>query len=74
VGFGRTIYAAPYIVSSGILDNETVAENAIPNCNIVYIDAEDAKDSLNAFFEFLYNNSPSSVGGKVPDNEIYYIR
>lgn len=66
--------AAPYIVSSGILDNETVAENAIPNCNIVYIDAADAKDSLNAFFEFLYNNSPSSVGGKVPDNEIYYIR
>ncbi len=66
--------AAPLIVSSGILDNEKVAESAIPNCNIVYIDAADAKDSLNAFFKFLYNNNPASVGGKVPDNGIYYER
>jgi len=66
--------AAPYIVSSGILDNETVAENAIPNCNIVYIDADDAKESLNAFFEFLYNNNPASVGGKIPDDAIYYSK
>ncbi|MFA5341025.1 MAG: ABC transporter substrate-binding protein [Clostridia bacterium] len=66
--------AAPYIVSSGIIDNEIVAENAIPNCNIVYIDAVDAKESLDAFFEFLYNNNPSSVGGKLPDSSIYYMR
>lgn len=66
--------ASELIVTSGILDNETVAEKAIPNCNIVYIDAVDAKDSLDAFFEFLFDNNPSSVGGKLPDESIYYIK
>ncbi len=66
--------AADLIVSSEIIDNREVAEKAIPNCNIVYIDAKDAVNSLNAFFEFLHNNNPASVGGKLPDANIYYMR
>jgi NitT/TauT family transport system substrate-binding protein len=72
------VLAEPYnakdlIVSSGIMDNAEVAEKAIPNCNIVFITAADAKESLNAFFEFLYSQNPASVGGKVPDDGLYYV-
>lgn len=66
--------AAELIVSSGIIDDAVVAEKAIPNCNIVYIDAVDAMVSLDSFFQFLYDNNPASVGGKLPDNGIYYIK
>jgi NitT/TauT family transport system substrate-binding protein len=71
------VLAEPYnakdlIVSSGIMDNADVAEKAIPNCNIVFITASDAKEDLNAFFEFLYGQNPASVGGKVPDDGLYY--
>ena len=65
--------AKDLIVSSGILDNAEVAEKAIPNCNLVYISAYDAKENLNAFFEFLYSNNPASVGGVVPDDGLYYM-
>lgn len=49
-----------------------VAEKAIPNCNITYIDGDEMAEALDKFFTELHKVAPASVGGKVPDGAIYY--
>ena len=66
--------AAVCIVDSGVFAGKSpVAEKAIPNCNIVYIDGDDMAEALDVFFEKLYGVKPASVGGKLPDLNIYYV-
>ena len=65
--------AAAYIVSTGVFaGKEAVAAKAIPNCNIVYIDGDEMAENLSIFFEKLYSVNPNAVGGKIPDENIYY--
>lgn len=52
----------------------TVAEQAIPNCNIVMIEGTEMKDKLSGYLAVLLEQKPESVGGKLPDEEFYYIR
>lgn len=66
--------AAALIAQFEILPNAQVAEKAIPLSNIVYMDAMDAKASLEAFFKVLYDFEPKSVGGKLADEGFYYQR
>ena len=49
-----------------------VAEKAIPQCNIVYIDGEEMQTDINAFLQVLYDFEPKSIGGTVPDENFYY--
>ncbi len=65
--------ASELIVSNGIFaGNAKVAENAIPKCNIVYMDYEDGiAESLNKFFRAIYDVNFKSVGGTLPDDGIY---
>ena len=64
--------AAELIVSAGVFAGKApVAARAIPNCNIVYIDGDEMTTSLSVFFEKLYSVNPASVGGTLPDSEIY---
>lgn len=49
-----------------------VAEKAIPQCNIVYIDGAEMKTDINAFLQVLYDFEPKSVGGTIPDENFYY--
>ena len=51
-----------------------VAKNAIPKCNIVYIDGEEMAQALNVFFTKLYEINPKAVGDKVPDSNIYLTK
>ena len=65
--------AATCIVSTGVFaGKEAVAEKAIPSCNIVYVDGDEMSDNLSIFFEKLYSVNPNAVGGKTPDENIYY--
>ncbi|HAS74707.1 MAG TPA: hypothetical protein DCS67_11245 [Clostridiales bacterium UBA8960] len=66
--------AAGLIEKYGILPNAAIAEKAIPLSNIVYIDAMEAKPSLEAFFKILFDLEPKSVGGKLADEGFYYNR
>ena len=63
--------ASEMIVSAGVFAQAPVAEKAIPNCNIVYIDGKEMSDALTVFFTKLYDVKPAAVGGKVPDSGIY---
>lgn len=57
----------------GIMDNATVAEKAIPACNVTYIDGAEMQAMVNAYLQVLYDLEPSSVGGAVPGDDFYYL-
>ncbi len=52
---------------------QAVAQKAIPACNIVYIDGAEMKTKANTFFAALAGMNPASIGGKLPDDGLYYI-
>ncbi len=64
--------AGQLVEKNGILPNAKLAENAIPNCSIVYMDAQEAKDEVQSFLSILHDFNPDSVGGKLPDEDFYY--
>lgn len=64
---------AKNIVSAGIMADATIAEKAIPNSNIVFISAKDAKVALNEYYTILAGFEPKSIGGKVPGDDFYAI-
>jgi NitT/TauT family transport system substrate-binding protein len=67
--------AAALIVSEQIFAGKAeIAQAAIPKCNIKYIDGEEMSVCLDAFFEALYSVAPQSVGGRIPDADIYYVK
>ena len=68
----NTSDAARLIAAHGIFTNDKVAERAIPNCNIRYVDGEEMACGLNEFFKTLYSVAPASIGNKLPDENIYY--
>ena len=63
--------AAKLVETYGIVNKE-VAEKAIPLCNIVLIEGNEMKTKLNGYFNALYEQNQASVGGKLPDEAIYY--
>lgn len=61
------------VVALGVIPNETLAKQAIPNCNIVCKTGEDMKSSVSAFVNVLLEADPKSIGGSVPDENFYYL-
>ncbi len=57
----------------GIMEKATIAEKAIPACNVTYIAGADMKAMVSAYLEALYELEPSSVGGKLPGDDFYYL-
>ena len=56
----------------GIIPKAAVAKQAIPRCNLVYIDGAGMKAQISGYFDVLYAANPKSVGGAVPDEAFYY--
>ena len=50
-----------------------IAQKAIPFCNITYLDKEPMKEALSGYLQVLFDQNPASVGGKLPDDDFYYI-
>lgn len=50
----------------------SVAQKAIPNCGIVYLDGDDMRAKVPDFLQVLYSGDPKSVGGKLPGDDFYY--
>lgn len=49
-----------------------VAEKALPECNITYIDGDEMKEKLSGYLSVLLEQNPESVGGKLPNDDFYY--
>ncbi|MDD6396580.1 MAG: ABC transporter substrate-binding protein [Firmicutes bacterium] len=61
------------VVDLGVIPNETLAKQAIPNCNIVCKTGEEMKSAVSAFIQVLFDADPKSIGGAIPDDAFYYI-
>lgn len=64
--------AAALIEKYEILPNAAIAKKAIPLCNIVYMDASEAKPFLESYYQILFDFEPKSIGGKLADEGFYY--
>ncbi|MCT4596952.1 MAG: ABC transporter substrate-binding protein [Vallitalea sp.] len=70
----NVVDASKLIEKHEIIPKAKIAEIAIPNCNIVYINAEEAKETLSDFYQILFDFNPKSVGGKLPDGDFYFTK
>ncbi len=50
-----------------------IAKKAIPACNITFISGQDMTAKVSSYLQVLYDADPSSVGGTLPDDGIFYI-
>ena len=64
--------AANLVEKFGIF-KAAVAKVAIPQCNITFVAGEDMKPLIEGYLQVLYEQKPAAVGGKMPDDNFYYI-
>lgn len=57
-----------------VSNNQEITTNSIKNSNVKYIDGNDMAKTLDDFYKILGSNNIKLIGGKVPDNNIYYIK
>lgn len=50
-----------------------IAKKAIPECNVTFITGDDMKTKVSSYLKVLFDANPKSVGGKLPDDGIYYV-
>jgi len=55
-----------------IMPDAVLVEKALPYCGITFRKAAEAKESLNNFYQILFDSNPASVGGSMPDDEFYF--
>ncbi len=66
--------AAALIEKHGIVANKAIALAAIPNCNIVFKPAKEAKAEIETFYGVLEEVNPKAIGGTMPDEAFYYSK
>lgn len=49
-----------------------IAQKALPQCNIVFLNGADMKHALSGYLQILYDQNPQSVGGALPADDFYY--
>lgn len=65
--------AATLVVKTGIIEKEPIAQKAIPNCNITFIDGEEMQKALSGYLSVLYEKDAKAVGGTLPGEDFYYL-
>lgn len=63
--------ATAAVVAAGIAANEELVKNALPRCNITYLVGEEMNKALYEFWGALFELIPSSIGGAMPDENIF---
>ena len=65
--------AAELVAGYGITPSPAIAKQAIPQCHLVFLSGNEMMIAMSDYFLTLYAIDPSSVGGSVPDDGIYYV-
>ena len=65
--------AAQIIGDHDIIAKE-VAQKAIPDCSIVFIEGDEMKTMLSGYLATLDEQNPEIIGGQLPDDAFYYKR
>ena len=55
-----------------IAASAAIAKKAIPTCNLCYVTGNDMKNNVNGYFNVLFKADPTSIGGKLPADDLYY--
>ena len=66
--------ASLFVEKFEIMPKAQVAQQAIPNCNIVFIEGDEMQAVLSNMFNVLFEANPQSIGGTLPDEKFYYKR
>lgn len=64
--------ASKLIEQYAIVASAAIAEKAIPNCHMVYIDGNEMKSKTQDLFQVLFDANPKSIGGSLPNDDFYY--
>jgi len=70
---GGTAEAAQLAVDYGLIPNINVARQALPRTHMVFLNGETMKRNLLGFYRVLYDENPASVGGRLPDEDFFFI-
>lgn len=65
--------AGQLVADLGIAPSAAIAQQAIPQCNLVFLSGADMKPAISGYYEVLYSIDPTAVGGALPDDGIYYV-
>ena len=65
--------ALQMIVDASILPNVNMAKNALPACNICFIEGKAMKDAISVFYQKLYESNNKSIAA-IPDDAFYFAR
>ncbi len=68
----NTDEAAALVAQYGIVPKEEVAKQALPACNITFIDGAEMKEKVGGYLQVLFDQNPQAVGGAMPDDAFYY--
>lgn len=60
------------LVESFDIFKAAIAKKAIPACNVTFITGSEMVEKVSSYLEVLYDASPSSIGGALPNDGIYY--
>ncbi len=63
---------ATHCAAYNITATDVIAKKAIPTCNLCYVTGSDMKNNVNAYYNVLFNADATSVGGKLPANDLFY--
>lgn len=65
---------AELVAKYGIIAKAPVAEKALPECNIVAVTGEEMQKSLSGYLKVLFEQNPKAVGGKLPEDNFYFVK
>ena len=68
----NTAEAAQLIADYGIVPKAAVAEKALPQCNITFVEGDAMKQQVSGYLQVLMQADASSVGGELPGDDFYY--
>jgi NitT/TauT family transport system substrate-binding protein len=70
---GNAAEGAQLAVRFGIIPNAPIAETAIPRTHMVFITGEAMRRNLMGFYRVLYDANPATLGGKMPDEDFFFM-
>ena len=66
--------AAELVVKYEIAGAVPIAKKAIPDAGIVCVTGKDMKPMINAYYQVLFDANAKSVGGKMPEDDFYFVK
>ena len=63
---------AALAVEAQIVAKEPIAQKAIPDCNITYMDKAEMKQALSGYLDVLFHQDSLAIGGGLPESDFYY--